>query len=145
MRQTDPDKLAAAGVVVAAVLASCLILPAMTRLATVQGTWLAAAILGIPTAAVLFTTGYLHYGPGRSAAVAGGVTIIALAASWVFSVLVVAFALGGSTTSMATGVLLYAVPAVIVGLLGFAALKLVPARPAASNRLTISVPGNRAA
>ncbi|OBI84641.1 hypothetical protein [Mycobacterium sp. E740] len=145
MRQTDSYKLALAGVVVAAVLASCLVLPAMSRLATFEGTWLAAAILGVPTAVVLFTTGYPHYGSGRSAAVALGVTTITLVASWVFSVLVVASALSGSTTTMATGVLLYGIPAAIVAVLGFAALRLVPGRPAAGNRLTFALTGNRAA
>lgn len=131
MRQTDTHKVALAGIVVAAVLSSCLVLPAMGRLATIEGTWLAAAIFGLPTAAVLVATGYRHYGLGRSIAVAVVVTVITLVASWVFSVVVIAAALGGSTTTMAMGVLLYAIPAVLIVVLGLLALKVVPPRRAA--------------
>ena len=133
------------GVIVAAVVASCLILPAMGKLATLDGTWLAAAIVGLPTVAVLVATGYRHYGLGRSVAVAVMVMTIALLASWVFSVFVMAAALGGSTTTLAMGVLLYGIPAAIVAALGLLALKLVPARSQSSDRLTLFATGNRAA
>jgi hypothetical protein len=117
MRQTDSRKVAVAGIAVAAVLTACLILPAMGRLATLDGTRTAAAILGLPTVAVLVATGSRHYGLGRSIAVAVVVMAVTLVASWVLSVFVVASALGGSTTTMAMGVLLYAVPvALVVGL-----------------------------
>ncbi|UUO03097.1 hypothetical protein M4D79_08035 [Mycolicibacterium novocastrense] len=91
------------GVVLAAVLASCLILPTIGQLATLDQTWMAAAILGIPTVAVLTVTGYRHYGPARSLAVAVVVMSVALMASWVFSVHVVAAAMSGSTTTLAMG------------------------------------------
>jgi hypothetical protein len=145
MRQTDTRKVAIAGIVVAAVLASCLILPAMGRLGTLDGTWLAAAILGLPTVAVLVATGYRYYGLGRSVAVAVVVVAITLVASGVFSVFVVASALGGSTTTMAMGVLLYGIPAVLVVVLGLLALKLVPPRSAVEHRLSTSAAGNRSA
>lgn len=144
MRQTDSRQLAMTGVIVAAVLASCLILPAMGKLATLDGTWLAAAIVGVPTVAVLVATGYRYYGLGRSVAVAVLVMAIALSAIWVFSVFVMAAALGGSTTTLAMGVLLYGIPAVIVAALGLLALKLVPARSASSHRLTMLARGKRA-
>lgn len=130
MRQTDTRKVAVAGIVVAAVLSSCLILPATGHLATLEGTWLAAAILGLPTAAVLVATGYRHYGLGRSIAVAVVVMAITLVASWVLSVFVVASALAGSTTATAMGVLLYVIPTVLVMVLGLLALRLVPPRSA---------------
>ena len=133
------------GVIVAAVLASCLILPAMGRLATLDGTWLAAAIVGVPTVAVLVATGYRHYGLSRSVAVAVVVMTIALFASWIFSVFVVAAAIGGSSTTLAMGALLYGIPAAIVAALGLLALKLVPARSPAGARLTIFATGNRTA
>ncbi|WP_112557490.1 hypothetical protein [Mycolicibacterium sp. GF69] len=144
MRQTDPHRLAMTGVVVAAVLASCLILPAMGKLATLDGIGLAAAIVGIPSGAVLVATGYRYYGLARSVAVAVVVMTIALIASWMFSVFVVASALSGSSTTLAMGVLLYGIPAVTVGALGWLALKLVPAR-SQSSRLTLFAAGNRAA
>ncbi|MGE2721937.1 hypothetical protein [Mycolicibacterium celeriflavum] len=145
MRHTDSRELAIAGVVVAAVLASCLILPAMGRLSTFEGMWTAAAILGVPTVAVLVVTGYRHYGLARSVAVAVVVMGIALIASWVFSVFVVAAAMSGSATTLAMGVLLYGIPAAIVVLLGLLALKLVPPRHPSSHRLATPAAGNPAA
>lgn len=133
------------GVVVAAVLASCLILPTVGRLATLEHIWAAAAILGIPTVAVLTVTGYRYYGPARSMAVAVVVMSVALLASWVFSVYVVAAAMSGSTTTLAMGVLLYGTPALIVAVLGLLALKLVPPRFPSRDRLTTSTAGNPAA
>ncbi|KUI45632.1 hypothetical protein AU198_05580 [Mycobacterium sp. GA-1199] len=145
MRHTDSREVAVVGVVLAAVLASCLILPTIGQLATLEQTWMAAAILGIPTVAVLTVTGYRHYGPARSLAVAVVVMSVALMASWVFSVHVVAAAMSGSTTTLAMGVLLYGTPALIVALLGLLALKLVPPRSSSSDRLTTSTVGNPAA
>jgi hypothetical protein len=131
MRLTNARKIAAAGVFVAAVLAALLILPAIGQIATLEGTWLAAAILGIPTAAVLAGTGYRHYGATRSVAVAVGITAVTLAISWASSVFAVASALGGSATSFTMGIVLYGVPAVTVVILGLLALRLVPGRSAA--------------
>ena len=131
MRLTDARKVAIAGVLVAAVLAACLVVPAIGQVLTLEGTWLAAAILGLPTAAVLTATGYRHYGLGRSLAVALVVTVITLVITWVVSVFVVASALGGSATSMIMGIVLYGVPAVVVLILGLLALRLVPGRSAA--------------
>ncbi len=142
MRHTDSREIATAGVVVAAVLTSCLILPTMGRLATLDGTWTAAAILGIPTVAVLILTGYRYYGLARSVAVAVVVMGIAMIVSWVLSVFVVAAAMSGSTSTLAMGVLLYGLPALIVALLGLLALRLVPAR---HDRLTTPAAGNPAA
>ncbi|MGV0606825.1 hypothetical protein [Mycolicibacterium sp. XJ1904] len=145
MRHTDPREVAVAGVVVAAVLASCLILPTIGRLATLDQIWAAAAVLGIPTVAVLAVTGYRHYGAARSMAVAVVVMSVALMASWVFSIYVVAAAMSGSTTTLAMGVLLYGTPALIVAALGLLALKLVPPRSPSRDRLTTSTAGNPAA
>lgn len=145
MRHTDSREIAIVGVMVAAVLASCLILPTMGRLATLDGTWTAAAILGIPTVAVLVVTGYRHYGLARSVAVAVVVMGIALIVSWAFSVFVVAAAMSGSASTLAMGVLLYGVPALVVALLGLLALKLVPGRRPSGNRLATPAAGNPAA
>ncbi len=98
---------------------------------TLEGTWLAAAILGLPTAAVLTLTGYRHYGLGRSLLVAVTITVLTLVVTWVVSVFVVASALGGSATSVVMGAVLYGVPAVAVVILGLLALRLVPGRSAA--------------
>ncbi|MGZ5378380.1 MAG: hypothetical protein ACXWD8_10265 [Mycobacterium sp.] len=116
---------------VAAVLAACLVVPAFGEMLTLEGTWLAAAILGLPTAAVLTLTGYRHYGLGRSLLVAVTITVLTLVVTWAVSVFVVASALGGSATSVVLGAILYGVPAVAVVILGLLALRLVPGRSAA--------------
>lgn len=141
----DSREIAIAGVVMAAVLASCLILPTMGSLATLDGTWRAAAILGVPTVAVLIVTGHRHYGLARSAAVAVVVMGSAMLASWVVSVFVVAAAMSGSASTLAMGVLLYGIPALIVAMLGLLALKLVPGRRPPGHRLTTPAAGNPAA
>ena len=128
MRRTDARKVAMVGVVVAAVLAACLVVPAFGQVLTLGGTWLAAAIMGAPTAMVLTATGYRHYGFVRSLLVAVIITVLTLAITWVVSVSVVASALSGSATTVVMGAVLYGVPAVAVVILGLLALKLVPGR-----------------
>jgi len=130
MQRTDARKVALIGVVVAAVLAACLVVPAFGQVLTLEGTWLAAAIMGVPTAAVLAATGYRHYGFGRGLLVAVVITVLTLAVTWVVSVFVVASALTGSATSIAMGAVLYGVPALAVLILGILALKLLPGRSA---------------
>lgn len=131
MRQTDARKVAIVGVVVAAILAACLVVPAFGQVLTLEGTWLAAAIMGVPTAVVLTATGYRHYGFGRGLVVAVIITVLTLAITWVVSVTVVASALSGSATSVVMGAVLYGVPALAVLILGLLALKVVPGRSVA--------------
>ncbi|WP_006246796.1 hypothetical protein [Mycolicibacterium tusciae] len=130
MRQSDTRKVTIVGVFVAAVLAACLVVPAFGQMLTLEGTWLAAAILGLPTAAVLTLTGYRHYGLARGLLVAVVITVLTVAITWAVSVFVVASALSGSATSAVMGAVLYAVPAVAVVILGLLALRLVPGRSA---------------
>jgi hypothetical protein len=118
------------GVVVAAVLAACLVVPALGQVLTLERTWLAAAMVGVPTAAVLTATGYRHYGPARSVIVAVIVTALTLVITWVVSVFVVASALSGSATSAMMGAVLYGVPAVAVVIFGLLALKLASGKGA---------------
>jgi hypothetical protein len=131
MQQTDTRKIAIAGVVVTAVLAACLALPAVDRISTVGGTWLAAAIFCLPTAAVLTLSGYRHYGVGRSVAVAVAVVLVTAVVTWVVAVFTVASAMAASGTGPVMGIVMLAAPALTVLILGLAALRLVPARPAA--------------
>ena len=128
MRLSDTRKVTIVGVVVAAVLAACLVVPAFGQVVSLEGTWLAAAILGVPTAAVLTATGYRHYGLGRGLLVAVTITVLTLVVTWVVCVYVVAAALSGSATSVVMGAVLYGVPALAVLVLGLLALWLVPAR-----------------
>ncbi|MCV7298826.1 hypothetical protein H7J93_04155 [Mycobacterium barrassiae] len=128
MRLTDARKVATAGVIVAAVLAASLVVPAFGQVLTLERTWLAGAILGLPVAAVLTATGYRHYGLGRAGLVAVVITVFTLVVTWLVAVFVVASALAGSATSIVMGVVLYGVPAVVVLILGLLALRLVPGR-----------------
>jgi Kef-type K+ transport system membrane component KefB len=130
MRNMGSHTLAVAGVLVAAVLASCLIVPAVGQLATWETTWLAVVIFCVPIGVVLAASGYRHYGWARSVAVAVIVAVIAGVISWVVSVFAVASALSGSATSLVLTIALYAIPGVSVLILGLLALKVVPGRPA---------------
>lgn len=118
------------GVVVAAVLAACLVVPAFGQVLTLEKTWLAAAMIGVPTAVVLVITGYRYYGFSRSLLVAVVITSLTLVITWVVSVFVVASALSGSATSVVMGAVLYGVPAAAVVVLGLLSLKVVPRRSA---------------
>src|SRR5581483_8894615 len=86
MQQIDSRKIAVAGVLASAVLAACLVFPAVHQLSTVEGTWLAAAIFCLPTAAVLAATGYRHYGLARSVGVAVAVTLVTALITWVVAI-----------------------------------------------------------
>ena len=130
MRQTDSRKIAVAGVVVAAVLASCLVMPTVGHLSTLNSAWLAAVIMGVPTAAVLIATGFRHYGLARSILVGVVITAITFVVTWVVTVFAVASALGGSNVSLTLSIALYAIPAASVLILGFLALAVLPAHSA---------------
>ncbi|MGZ8813183.1 MAG: hypothetical protein ACXWZI_04160 [Mycobacterium sp.] len=130
---------------VAAVLAACLVVPAFGEMLTLEGTWLAAAILGLPTAAVLTLTGYRHYGLGRSLLVAVTITVLTLVVTWAVSVFVVASALGGSATSVVLGAILYGVPAVAVVIWACSRCGWYRGDQLPINRLSTSPAGNRSA
>jgi hypothetical protein len=74
MRQTQ--KIATAGVFIAAVLAACLVMPTVGQLSALSGVWLGAVSMGLPTVAVLVATGFRHYGLTRSLAVAVMIMLI---------------------------------------------------------------------
>jgi hypothetical protein len=135
MQHIDSRKMAVAGVLATAVIASCLTLPAVDQLSTIEGTWLAAAMLCLPTAALLTATGYRHYGFTRSVVVAVAVMLVTALITWLVAVFALASAMSGSTMGLAIGTLLLAVPAVSVVIGGLLALRLVPPhRSAAADR-----------
>jgi lysylphosphatidylglycerol synthetase-like protein (DUF2156 family) len=141
MRQTDSRKIAAAGVVVAAVLASSLVMPTVGHLSTMDSAWLAAVIMCLPTAAVLAATGFRQYGLARSIVVAVVIMAITFVVTWVMTVFAVASALGGSALSLGLSVALYVIPAASVLILGFLALKVLPARSAPVRQFEHTVGG----
>jgi hypothetical protein len=134
MRHTDSRKIAVAGVLVAAVLAASVAMPTIGHLSAPSGWWLAAAIMGLPTAAVLVATGYRHYGWARGAAVAVTIAVITLVVTWAVFVYAFASALSGSAVGPVLGVVIYGTPALTVVVLGLLALKLVPGRSPAERQ-----------
>jgi hypothetical protein len=130
MQQTDSRKIAVAGVLVTAVLAACLTQPAVHQLSTIEGTWLAAAILCLPTAAVLAGTGHRHYGLARSIGVAVVIMLVTGLITWAVAVFALALSMSGSTVGPAIGILVLGAPALSVIILGLLALRLVRAHQA---------------
>jgi hypothetical protein len=139
MRQTQ--KIAAVGVVIAAVLAACLVMPTVGQLSALSGVWLGAVIMGVPTMAVLVATGYRHYGLARSLAVALMIMLITFVVTWAVFVYALASAVTGSTSGPVVGLVLYGVPALSVVVLGLLALKLVPGRDPSIGSLSTSAAG----
>ena len=118
-----------AGVIGAAVLAACLLVPGM-RLGA-DWPWLGVVVIVVPTAALLTATGYRHYGPARSLAVALAVTLVAGGVSWVVAVFTLVKALSGEGVALVWAILLFATPAVSVLMLGVLALRIVSPRSVA--------------
>jgi hypothetical protein len=132
MAERDARVLAAGGVVGTAVLATLLLAPAIRRLGRPDEFWLSAAIMVAPTAALLTATGFAHYGLLRSLAVALVIMVLTTAIIWVIAVFTFATALSGYAVGTVMGVVLVAVPAVLVVALGLLALRIVPARARAA-------------
>ena len=122
-------RTAVVGVIGAAVLAACLLVPGMRMGAD----WpcLGAVLIVVPTAALLTATGYRHYGPARSLAVALAVTLVAGGVSWVVAVFTLVKALSGEGVALVWAILLFATPAVSVLMLGVLALRIVSPRSVA--------------
>ena len=131
MHATNSRRIAVIGVLATALLAACLVVPASRQLGTVEGMWLAAAIMVVPTVVVLAATGLSYYGPLRSIAVAAVVMLITAVVTFVISVFTFASALSGSVTGVVLTIVLFGGPAACVTLLGLLALRLVGARSAA--------------
>jgi hypothetical protein len=128
MTDTKGRTFAVAGVVVAAVLAAALALPAARQLGSADGTLLGAAILGVPVLAVLAISGYRHYGAPLSVLIAAAIAVITVVVTAVCAVAVVASALSGSGPAGVAAVLLVVLPAVVVLVLGLGAAFWLPRR-----------------
>jgi hypothetical protein len=127
MRQTNSRTIAVIGVLATAVLTAFLVIPVSRQLAAVDGTWLAAVILLVPTLALLIATGFRYYGPWRSVAVAVGVMTITAAVTVVISAVAFAKALGGSITGALLAIVLFGGPALSVVVLGLLATRIAGA------------------
>jgi hypothetical protein len=123
MRRTNSRTIAVIGVLATAVLAAVLVVPASRQLGTVEGLWLAAVILLLPTMVVLVATGFRYYGLWRSVAVAACVMLITGIVTFVISVFTFATALSGSVTGLVLAIVLFGGPALSVAILGLLALR----------------------
>jgi hypothetical protein len=128
MRHSNSRAFAVVGVVVAAVAAAALVIPAARQLGPVTGLLAAAAIIGLPVLVVLAVSGAAHYGVLASSIVAVVVAVITCVVSCVVAAFTFATALSGSVTGVVLAVVLFGVPALTVLILGLLALRLVPAR-----------------
>lgn len=113
------------GVVVAALAAAALVIPAARQLGPASGTLTAAAIIGIPVFLVLAVTGAAHYGALASTAIAVVIAVITCVVSWVIAAFAFATALTGSATGLVLAVALFGGPALCVLILGLLALRVV--------------------
>lgn len=115
--------MAIAGIIGAAVLAACLLVPGMRVGA--DRPWLGTLVIVVPTAALLTVTGYRHYRLGRALAVALAVTVVAGGVSWIVAVFTLVKAISGAGVGIAWAVLLFATPLISVLALGAMALRFV--------------------
>lgn len=128
MQHSNSRVFAVAGVIVAAIGAAALVMPAARQLGPVTGLLTAAAIIGIPVFVVLAVSGAAHYGVLASSVVALAIAVITCVMSSVVAAFTFATALSGSVTGVLLAVVLFGGPALTVLILGLLALRLVPAR-----------------
>jgi hypothetical protein len=128
MQHSSSRVYAVVGVVVAAIAAAALVMPAARQLGPATGLVTAAAIIGIPVLVVLAVSGAGHYGVLASAVVAVVVAVITCFVSMVVAAFAFATALSGSVTGVVLALVLFGAPALCVLILGLVALRVVPAR-----------------
>jgi hypothetical protein len=128
MQHSNSRAFAMVGIVVAAVAAAALEMPAARQLGPATGSLTAAAIIGIPVLLVLAVSDAAHYGVLASPVVAVVVAVITCVVSWVVAAFAFATALSGSVTGVVLALVLFGAPALCVLILGLLALRVVPAR-----------------
>jgi|SRR5215203_94082 len=128
MQHSNSRVFAVVGVVVAAIAAAALVMPAARQLGPPTGLLTAAAIIGIPVLLVLAVSGAAHYGVLASSVVAVAIALITCVVTSVVAAFTFATALSGSVTGVLLAVVLFGGPALTVLVLGLLALRLVPAR-----------------
>ena len=128
MRNHNSRVFAVVGVVVAALVAAALVMPAARQLGSATGSVSAAAIVGIPVVVVLAVTGAGYYGWLASSVIAVVIAVLTCVVSWIVAAFAFATALSGSTTGFLLAIVLFGVPALTVLILGLLALRVVPAR-----------------
>jgi len=125
MRNHNSRVIAVVGVVVAAIAAAALVMPAARQLGPASGSLTAAAIIGIPVLLVLAVTGAAHYGVLVSSVIAVVIAVVTCVVSGVIAAFAFATALSGSATGILLAVVLFGGPALCVLILGLLALRVV--------------------
>jgi hypothetical protein len=125
MRNHNSRVIAVVGVVVAALAAAALVMPAARQLGPASGSLTAAAIIGIPVLLVLAVTGAAHYGVLVSSVIAVVIAVVTCVVSGVIAAFAFATALSGSATGLLLAVVLFGGPALCVLILGLLALRVV--------------------
>jgi hypothetical protein len=128
MQHSNSRAFVVVGVVVAAIAAAALVMPAARQLGPASGLLTAAAIIGIPVFLLLAVSGAAHYGVLGSSVVAVAIALITCVVSSVVGAFTFATALSGSVTGVLLAVVLFGGPALTVLVLGLLALRVVPAR-----------------
>lgn len=128
MQHSNSRVFAVVGVVVAAIAAAALIMPAARQLGPATGFLTAAAIMGIPVFLLLAVSGAAHYGVLGSTVVAVTVAVVTCVVSLLVAAFAFATALTGSATGVVLALVLFGIPALSVLILGLLALRFVPAR-----------------
>jgi hypothetical protein len=128
MDHSNSRVFAVVGVVVAAIAAAALVMPAARQLGPATGLLTAAAIIGLPVLLVLAVSGAPHYGVLGSSVVAVAIALITCVVTSVVGAVTFATALSGSVTGVLLAVVLFGGPALTVLILGLLALRVVPAR-----------------
>lgn len=131
MQHSNSRIFAAVGIVVAAIAAAALVMPAARQLGPATGLLTAAAIIGIPVFLLLAVSGAAHYGVLASSVVAVAIALITCVVSGVVATFTFATALSGSAAGVLLAVVLLGGPALTVLILGLLALRVVPARSGA--------------
>jgi hypothetical protein len=123
----NSGRIAALGVLAAAVAGVAVMRPALEAFAYSEINWAVIAYVALPLL-VLFGTGVRRYGVVVSAVVAVVVTGVAAVTAGLLFVLVLGLSLGGSSRSSVFWVALWVAPPLLTLLLGGAALRLLRPR-----------------
>jgi hypothetical protein len=132
MQHSNSRIFAVVGLVVAAIAAAALVMPAARQLGPATGFLTGAAIIGIPVFLLLAVSGAAHYGVLASSVVAAAIAVITCVVSGVVATFTFATALSGSVAGVLLAIVLLGGPALTVLILGLLALRVVPARSGAA-------------
>jgi hypothetical protein len=124
MSESNKRVLSIGGVMLAAVLAAFLVMPAARQIGTIDGLWLAAAIFGLPIFALLGITGSLYYGVLRSLVIAAAITAVSCGVALVVAVFAFAKALAGTFAEFVLAIVVFGSPLLAVAILGLLALRI---------------------